>query len=120
MNSTGMTTEDPNLIHNSEEYLSDEYIKSFKRESNEKLDSEITEKEVQSLIISLRNNKACGFDKIFYEYGTENIIKLIVKISNVILLKSIFPENWLFAIVKPVYKNKGSKSDARNSRGIIS
>ena len=121
MNSTGMTEEDPDLIHNSEEHLNDEYIKSLERESNEELGSEIIEKEVQSLTISLRNNKARGFDKIFNEYlkyGTENIIKLIVKIFNVILLKGIFPENWLFGIVKLIYKNKGSKSDPGNYRGI--
>ena len=96
MNSTGMTTEDPDLTHKSEEHFSDENIKSLKRESNEDLDKEITEKEVQWLIILFRNNKTCGFDKIFNEYlkyGTENIINLIVKIFNVILLKGIFPDN---------------------------
>ena len=116
-----MTTEDPDLTHKSEEHFNDEYIKSLKRESNEDLDKEITEKEVQSLIISLRNNKACGFDKIFNEYlkyGTKNIINLIVKIFNLILLKGIFPENWLFGIMKPIYKNKGSKADPGNYRGI--
>ena len=120
MNSTGMTTEDPDLTHKSEDHFNDEYIKSLKREGNEDSDKEITEKEVQSLIISLRNNKACGFDKIFNEYlkyGTENIVTLIVKIFNVILLKGIFPENWLFGIVKPIYKSKDSKADPGNYRG---
>ena len=46
MNFTGITTEDPDLIHNSEEHFNDEYIKSLKRESNEELDNEITEKDV--------------------------------------------------------------------------
>ena len=121
MNFTERTTEDPDLTHKSEEYFNNEYIKSLKREGNEDLDKEITENEVQSLITSLRNNKACGFDKIFNEYlkyGTENIINLIVKIFNVILLKGIFPENWLFGILKPIYKNKGSKADPGNYRGI--
>ena len=121
MNSTERTTEDPDLTHKSEEYFNDEYIKSLKREGDEDLDKEIIENEVQSLITSLRNNKACGFDKIFNEYlkyGTENIINLIVKIFNVILLKGIFSENWLFGIVKPIYKNKGSKADPGNYRGI--
>ena len=79
MNSTERTTEDPDLTHKSEEYFNDEYIKSMKREGNEDLDKEITENEVQSLITLLRNNNACGFDKIFNEYlkySTENIIKL--------------------------------------------
>ena len=91
-----MTTEDPDQTHKSEEHFNDEYIKSLKRESNEDLDKEITEKEVQWLIILFRNNKTCGFDKTFNEYlkyGTENIINLIVKIFNVILLKGIFPDN---------------------------
>ena len=44
--------------------LNDEKIKSLKRESNDELDSQITEKGIQSLIISLRNNKECGFDKM--------------------------------------------------------
>ena len=116
-----MTTEDPGLTHKSEEHFNDEYIKSLKRVSNEDLDKEITEKEVQSLIISLRNNKARGIDKIFNEYlkyRTENIINRIVKIFNVIQLKGIFPENWLFGIVKPIYQNKGSKADPGNYRGI--
>ena len=116
-----MTTEDPDLTHKSKEHFNDEYIKSLKGEGNQDLDKEITEKEVQSLIISLRNNKACGFDKIFNEYqkyGTENIINVIVKTFNVILLKGIFPENWLFGIVKPIYKNKVSKADPGNYRGI--
>ena len=67
-----MTTEDSDLTHKSEEYFNDEYeyIKSLKRESNEGLNKET---EVQSLIISLRNNKACssiehGGTSTFYNF----------------------------------------------------
>ena len=38
MNSTEVTAEDPDLIHNSEEHFNDEHIKSLKRESYEELD----------------------------------------------------------------------------------
>ena len=36
----------------------------------------------------------------YLKHGTENIIKLIVTIFNVILLKGIFLDDWLFGIVK--------------------
>ena len=37
---------------------------------------------------------------------------------NKILNEGIFPEAWSVGIIVPIYKNKGSDSDANNYRGI--
>ena len=41
-----------------------------------------------------------------------------VKLFNIILDTSQIPDNWTIRIIKPIFKNKGSKNDTDNYRGI--
>ena len=69
----------------------------------------------------LKNNKACGLDNILNEFLKASCIKLIrvfVKLFNLVLLTGKMPSDWSIGIIKPIYKNKGSPDDPNNYRGI--
>ena len=41
-----------------------------------------------------------------------------VKLFNILLDNGHIPDNWTIGIIKPIFKNKGSKNDTDNYRGI--
>ena len=90
-------------------------------EGNEHLDAPVTEEEVRKITTKLKNNKSPGIDGIvneYIKYGIDKIANVLTAIFNLVLKAGIFPKSWLTGIIKPIYKNKGSKSDANNYRGI--
>ena len=46
------------------------------------------------------------------------LIVLIVKMFNLVILSGIVPTHWCVGIIKPIYKKKGSIDDPDNYRGI--
>ena len=69
----------------------------------------------------LKNNKAVGIDRILNEFikcSIDIMIPLYVKLFNKILDSGEIPEDWLVGLIIPIYKNKGSKEEANNYRGI--
>ena len=77
--------------------------------------------EIKKLINKLKNNKSCGIDNIINEFikSSPNDYKLlIVKLFNIVLKTGIIPSAWSISFISPIYKNKGSKSDPDNYRGI--
>ena len=69
----------------------------------------------------VRTNKSSGNDQVlneFLKYSTPKIIDMTVRLFNVILDTSIFPEQWSLGIIKPLYKNTGAKDNPNNYRGI--
>ena len=46
------------------------------------------------------------------------MISAYVKLFNIILNTGHIPDNWTIGIIKPIFKNKGSKNDTDNYRGI--
>lgn len=90
-------------------------------ESNGILNDGITENEVLCAVKLLKNNKAPGADHIINEYIVATIdivLPVYVKLFNIILDSGKVPDVWLTGIIKPIYKNKGSKTQPENYRGI--
>ena len=90
-------------------------------ESNEQLDELITEEEIRKVVAELKNDKSPGIDGItneYTKYSIDKIASVLTAIFDLVLKAGIFPRAWLIGIIKPVYKKKGSKSDANNYRGI--
>ena len=77
--------------------------------------------EVRMFVKNLKNNKASGIDGIlneFIKHSLDLMLPLYLKLFNKILDTGEMPEDWVKGLIIPVYKNKGSKSNADNYRGI--
>ena len=85
------------------------------------LNTEITAKEIQDAIKSLKNNKASGTDLILNEFLKNSVYKLLdilVKLFNLILDSGTFPSAWTIGVIRPIYKDKGNRENPNNYRGI--
>ena len=85
------------------------------------LDTDITASEIVKAVKKLKNNKACGTDEIYNEYIKSSIDMLLpvyVKLFNIIYENGIIPTTWTTGIIKPIYKQKGSREDPDNYRPI--
>ena len=84
-------------------------------------DSEpFTIEEVEKAVKTLKNNKACGWDKIAAESikkGGNAMNQMLLKISNLAWLEGKTPEDWSKGLITPVFK-KGDKLDPANYRAI--
>lgn len=91
-------------------------------EYNIELNQAITEHEVLLAIKSLKNNKACGGDlyilNAFLKCSVEKLMPVFIKICIVIFHSGIVPNSWSEGCISPIFKNKGSRNDVDNYRGI--
>ena len=88
---------------------------------NEKLDKEISEREIREAVKKLKNRKAVGVDGIANEYIKASIdifVSTYKRIFNIIFNESIMPKSWTEGIIKPIYKKKGDKTNPDNYRPI--
>ena len=88
---------------------------------NEMLNKPITSAEILKVIRKLKNNKACGSDSIINEEikASQNVmIDVYTRLFNRVFDSGIIPTEWSKGTIKPIYKNKGSKLDPDNYRGI--
>ena len=88
---------------------------------NTSINEPITESEVKKAISGLKNNKSRGIDSIVNEHlkSLSHIIAPpLVNILNLVFDSGIIPELWTLGMIKPIYKNKGCKSDPANYRPI--
>ena len=88
---------------------------------NEELNSNISKEEIIRCVKKLKNNKACGEDKVVNEYIKSTVdifLSVYEKLFNFILDTGIMPDVWLVGDIKPIYKNKGNPSDPKNFRPI--
>ena len=96
-------------------------INDIPLEGNNTLNKDFSLSEIDKLINKLKNNKSCGIDNIineFIKYSPSDYKQLLVKLFNLILKTGIIPASWSISFISPIYKNKGSKSDPDNYRGI--
>ena len=107
--------EDPNNVDSSID------INEISLEGDEALNNDFTATEINNLINKLKNNKSNGIDNIineFIKFSPNEYKLLIVKLFNTILKTGIIPSSWNISFISPIYKNKGSRSDPDNYRGI--
>ena len=100
---------------------SDEVINPDNMQTNEYLNSKITQEEILRAIRSLNNGKAPGCDHILNEYikSTSYIfLPLYETFFNVILDTGYFPEQWSIGCIHLIYKNKGDRTNPKNYRPI--
>ena len=83
---------------------------------------EIEEIEIKDILKTLKNNKAPGLDEITNEIlkkGGKDIAESLRAMFNKILRGNKCPGEWQKVKIKSIYKNKGSKEDLNNQRGIF-
>lgn len=100
--------------------ISDLLTEQEKRKEFSELDYQITSKELYSAVISLKNNKAVGFDAISNEMlkcGFNCVQNCLLKLFNTVLTAGSYPTNWKQAYLTPVHKG-GSLDNPNNYRGI--
>ena len=81
----------------------------------------ISEAEVERALKAMRNRKAagvCGIPPELLKYGGSEVTRQLTKLSNVILEEQRVPDDWKKAVIVPLFKNKGSRLDCGNYRGI--
>ena len=81
----------------------------------------VTEEEITTAIASINKRKSADFHSLTIEHILhvgENIITVLTHILNSIFLEGDIPEVLKIGLLSPIFKNKGSKNDAINYRGI--
>ena len=90
-------------------------------EGDEILNNDFTPIEIEKLINKLKNNKSCGIDNVineFIKYSPDSYKSLLTDLFNTILKTGIIPSDWCISFISPIFKNKGSRKDPDNYRGI--
>ena len=73
----------------------------------EMLSREFNVEEIQTVIKSLKSNKACGIDDIIgeiFENSYDLIQPFILKLFNILFKNCIYPESWCPGIISPIHK----------------
>ena len=77
--------------------------------------------ELKSIVSKVNNDTSPGCTEIPIKVLKMNIDVLaqpLLEIINHCIIDNTIPDDWKIAIVTPLYKNKGDKSDMNNYRGI--
>lgn len=85
------------------------------------LNREISTNEISKAVRDLKNNKSSGLDKISKKYikSTASLfLPIYHKLFSVVFDTSLLPDAWLFGVIIPIYKNKGSMEEPNNYRPI--
>lgn len=88
---------------------------------NNDINQPITCEEIFKGINMLKNNKACGDDRIFNEYikSTQDcMLNLYTVLFNKIFDSGVIPTQWVSGNIIPVYKNKGDSTEPQNYKPI--
>jgi hypothetical protein len=81
----------------------------------------ITEKELKDAINSINRRKSADYYNITIDhflYSEDQIISILLLLINNIFRAGEIPDSLKIGLLSPIYKNKGSKHDATNYRGI--
>lgn len=87
----------------------------------EELDRQITVDEVDKALRGMKAKSAPGIDKIptvFFKKVPEFFSGMLADVFNVCYEQGRFPKRWSEAIIQPIFKNRGSRGDPNNYRGI--
>ena len=86
------------------------------------LSRDFTVEEIRRVIKSLKNKKSPGPDEITNEilkYAGEGLLQELVSVMNAIKNDTGSPEQWNKVLITAIFKNKGSKRELVNYRGIF-
>ena len=81
----------------------------------------ISEREVRKSMRRLKGGKSPGVDGITTEmlkFGGEMVVKWMHLICSLAWKKGIVPDDWIKAIIIPIYKGKGDRKECGSYRGI--
>ena len=76
---------------------------------------------VEKLINDLDNKSSCGISDIpisIIKFSAKTLSLPLSELFNFCITNNCLPNEWKFAMVTPLYKNKGDLSDFNNYRGI--
>ena len=82
---------------------------------------EVKKAEVRKAIERLKVGKAPGIDGITAEmlkYGGDEVVEWMLHICNLAWKQGVVPEEWMKAIIIPIYKGKGNRDMCSSYRGI--
>ena len=85
------------------------------------MDELISEEEFDAAVKQLKNLKAPGLDGVWNEmikHGGDRLRSILLRMFNACWSSGTVPEDWLTVNVRLLYKNKGSKNDFGNYRGL--
>ena len=81
----------------------------------------IVRAKVEVRVGKLKNGKASGKDEITEEMikgGCDRVVDWIWRLCNMAIVRAVVPEDWRSAVIVPLYKGKGERTDCKNYRGI--
>ena len=81
----------------------------------------IRREEVLSAVKKLNNGKFAGVDGIGSEllkYGGDVVVDWVWKLCSMCWDLGVVPEDWKGAVIVPLYKGKGMRTECKNYRGI--
>ena len=87
------------------------------------LDKDISIKEIEKALNTLKAGKAGGYDGLPPEFlknckNNQLFASVILNLFNLIFEKSVFPSQWSVGVVQTLYKGKGDPADVSSYRGI--
>ena len=98
----------------------DEWTSPCREIESDRLNSDITEREITQALSNLRIRKSPGPNGIssdLLKYTSTVITPYLVKLFNEVLTTGVVPDSWGESIIVPNHE-KGSRSDPNNYRGI--
>ncbi|CAG2193454.1 unnamed protein product [Mytilus edulis] len=107
-----------------ETYISDRVstIREINRTLNEKDDLQFSYSDVINICSHLKNNKACGHDRIAYEhikYGGKLLLRHLHHLFNMVIQCGYIPGEWRKSIIFLLFKGgKKPRTDTNSYRGI--
>ena len=81
-----------------------------------------TLKELRKIVLRLKNNKCPGVDRFpaeLFKLAGDGVLKSLLTIFNKVKSNRETPEQWNFVRIATIYKQKGSKKQLKNYRGIF-
>ena len=84
-------------------------------------ENEISVGDVRTAVEKLKGGKSPGVDAITSEMpkcGGECLLEWLKRVCNACVLEEKVPNDWMRAIIVPIYKGEGDKNECKNYRGV--
>ena len=81
-----------------------------------------TLKELRKVVMQLKNNKCPGVDRFpaeLFKLAGDGVLKSLLTVFNKVKSNRETPEQWNYVRIATIYKQKGSRKELKNYRGIF-